>query len=179
MGRPAPGHEVTVLDAAADGEGDIAVKRGSASMMLGYWQRPEATAAKFRGDWMVTGDRGALLPSGAIRFVGRDDDVITSAGYRIGPAEVEDALITHAAVASAGVVGQPDPDRTEIVVAFVVLRDRVVASDALAAELQAHVKARAGAHEYPRRVIFVDSLPMTVTGKIRRGDLRAMLRDGT
>ena len=177
MGRPVPGHHVQVIDAGADGEGDIAVKRGSASMMLGYWNRAQATAEKYRGDWMLTGDRGVALPCGAIRFKGRDDDVITSAGYRIGPAEVEDALITHPAVAAAGVVGQPDPDRTEIVVAFVVLKDREAASDALAADLQAHVKARAGAHEYPRRVEFVADLPMTVTGKIRRRDLRTRLME--
>jgi len=177
MGRPVPGHEVTVLNADAAGEGDIAVRRGSASMMLRYWNRPEATAKKFAGDWLLTGDRGIKEPSGAIRFQGREDDVITSAGYRIGPAEIEDCLITHPDVVSAGVIGQPDAVRTQIVVACVVLRAGATGSDALADALASLVKTRLGAHEYPRKVVFLPELPMTVTGKIRRGALRAMLQE--
>ena len=175
MGKPVPGHEVAVIDAEGrptDEEGDIAVRRGSAAMMLGYWNRPEATAAKFRGDWMLTGDRG-VRAGDFLRFVGREDDVITSAGYRIGPGEVEDCLLTHPAVAAAGVVGTPDPQRTEAVTAFVVPRDGHAAAPGLTEALQAHVKARLGAHEYPRRIHFVEDLPMTVTGKVMRRALRA------
>ena len=174
MGQPVPGHEVEVIDeegAPTQAEGEIAVRRGSPSMMLGYWQNPEATAAKFRGDWMLTGDRGQR-EGDFLRFKGRDDDVITSSGYRIGPGEVEDCLITHPAVASAGVVGTPDPARTEAVTAFVLLREGVDASETLRKELQSHVKTRLAAHEYPRIVHFVECLPMTISGKIIRRDLR-------
>jgi acetyl-CoA synthetase len=141
-------------------------------MFLGYWNRPEATAAKFIGDWMTTGDQGVADPEGYVRFVGRDDDVITSSGYRIGPGEIEDCLITHPAVSLAAVVGKPDPLRTEIVKAFVVLKPGFSPSPALVAEIQAHVRGRLAAHEYPREVVFRDELPMTTTGKIIRRALR-------
>ncbi len=178
MGRPVPGHDVAVIDEAgnrlAPGQlGLIAVHRPDPVMFLQYWNNPQATAAKFVGDWLVTGDQGELDADGYIRFVGRDDDVITSAGYRIGPGEIEDCLIGHPAVRMAAVVGVPDPLRTEIVKAFIVLQDGVRPSDALAADIQAHVKTRLAAHEYPRAVEFVDSLPMTTTGKIIRRELRA------
>ncbi|MEO0750858.1 MAG: AMP-binding protein, partial [Pseudomonadota bacterium] len=117
IGRAVPGHDLAVLDATGhptQDEGDIAVRRGSASMMLGYWNRPDETAAKFRGDWMLTGDRGRWH-DGYLRFVGREDDVITSSGYRIGPAEIEDCLLKHPSVATVGVVGKPCALRTEIV----------------------------------------------------------------
>ncbi|MDD9708451.1 AMP-binding protein [Seohaeicola sp. SP36] len=175
IGRAVPGFDVAVIDdqgQATTGEGDIAIRRGAASMMLGYWNRPEATAEKFRGDWMLTGDRG-LIEGGFIRFVGRDDDVITSAGYRIGPAEIEDGLLTHPAVVTVGVVGKPDPLRTEIVKAYVVLKPGYSPSDALAAELADHVKTRVAQHAYPREIGFLDALPMTVTGKVIRKDLKA------
>ena len=122
---------------------------------------------------MVTGDRG-VIEDGYIRFVGRDDDVITSAGYRIGPSEIEDVLIKHPAVAAAGVIGKPDPLRTEIVVAYVVLREGFAASDRLAKELQDHARTHCAAHSYPREVAFLDSLPMTVTGKVMRRELRKL-----
>ena len=175
IGKPVPGFRLGVIDGAGAevaGEGDIAVHRGAASMMLEYWNRPEATAEKFRGDWMLTGDRGAW-EDGFLRFVGREDDVITSAGYRIGPAEIEDCLLTHDAVATVGVVGKPDPLRTEIVKAYVVLRDGVAPSDDLAGELQAWVKARLASYSYPREIAFVEALPMTVTGKVIRRELKA------
>ncbi|MEQ6248363.1 AMP-binding protein [Sulfitobacter sp. HNIBRBA3233] len=172
IGKPVSGHEIAVLDAAgapAQGEGDVAVRRGSAAMMLGYWQRPEATAEKFRGDWMLTGDRGRWEGE-FLRFVGREDDVITSAGYRIGPAEIEDCLLTHPDVATCGVVGKPDPLRTEIVKAYVVLREGAgVRGEAL----QDWVKERLASYSYPREIEFVDSLPMTVTGKVIRKELKA------
>ena len=173
IGRPVPGHEVGVIcetGAEAPGEGDIAVRRGSASMFLGYWGKPAETAAKFRGDWMLTGDRGRR-EDGYIRFVGREDDVITSAGYRIGPAEIEDCLLTHPAVATAGVVGKPDPLRTEIVKAYVVLKPGHTAE---AEELQGWVKERLASYSYPREIEFLDALPMTVTGKVIRKELKAL-----
>ncbi len=175
IGRPVPGFEIGVIDGqghAVAGEGDIAIRRGAASMMLGYWGRPDATAEKFRGDWMLTGDRG-VLEDGYLRFVGREDDVITSAGYRIGPAEIEDCLLTHPAVATVGVIGKPCALRTEIVKAYVVVKPGVAATEGLAADLQAHVKARLAMHCYPREVAFLESLPMTVTGKVIRRALKA------
>ena len=172
IGRPVAGFDVAVIDERGEriaGEGDIAIRRGAPSMMLGYWQRPDATAEKFRGDWMLTGDRG-VLEDGYLRFVGRADDVITSAGYRIGPAEIEDCLLTHPSVATVGVVGKPDATRTEIVKAYVVLRPGMAGD---VAALQDHVRTRLAAHCYPREISFVDALPMTVTGKVIRKDLRA------
>ena len=141
-------------------------------MFLQYWERPDATRDKFIGDWMTTGDQGVVDADGYIAFVGRDDDVITSSGYRIGPGEIEDCLIRHPAVALAAAVGKPDPMRTEIVKAFVVLKSGVVASEALAAEIQDFVKIRLSAHEYPREIAFIADMPMTTTGKIIRRLLR-------
>jgi len=175
IGKPVPGHEIGVIDAKGEptgGEGDIAIRRGSAAMMLGYWNRPETTAEKFRGDWMLTGDRG-LWEDGYLRFKGREDDVITSSGYRIGPAEIEDCLLTHPAVATVGVVGKPDPLRTEIVKAYVVLKEGYAPGDALAGALRDHVKERLASYSYPREIAFLDALPMTVTGKVIRKDLKA------
>jgi acetyl-CoA synthetase len=172
IGKPVPGHDVAVIDDAGnrtDAEGDVAVRRGSASMMLEYWNRPEETEAKFRGDWLVTGDRG-IWEGGFLRFVGREDDVITSAGYRIGPAEIEDCLMTHSAVATVGVVGKPDSLRTEIVKAYVVVKPGCEVS---AKELQSHVKDRLAQYSYPREISFVEALPMTVTGKVIRKELKA------
>lgn len=177
MGWPVPGHEVAIVDARGervkDGEpGNIAVLRPDPVMFLGYWNRPEATRAKFAGDWLLTGDVGYRRPDGRLCFVARDDDVITSAGYRIGPGEIEDCLLRHPAVRMAAVVGKPDPLRTEIVKAYVVLNPGHDATDALAAELQGWVRNRLAAHEYPREVEFLDELPMTTTGKVIRHVLR-------
>jgi acetyl-CoA synthetase len=174
IGRAVPGFDVAILNEQgivqpAGVEGDIAVRRGAASMMLGYWQNPDETARKFRGEWLIMGDRG-VIEDGFIRFVGRDDDVITSAGYRIGPAEIEDCLLTHPAVATVGVVGKPDPLRTEIVKAYVVLKPGAQTSEQ---ELQAWVKDRLAGYSYPREIAFLDSLPMTVTGKVIRKELKA------
>ncbi|MBY6115492.1 AMP-binding protein [Mameliella alba] len=172
LGRSAPGFDLAVIDdngATVAGEGDIAVRRGCASMMLAYWNRPEETAGKFRGDWLVTGDRG-VIQDGFIRFVGREDDVITSAGYRIGPAEIEDCLLTHPGVATVGVVGKPDPLRTEIVKAYVVRKQGAkVGAD----ELRDWVKDRLASYSYPREIAFLEALPMTVTGKVIRKELKA------
>src|SRR6056297_504645 len=175
IGKPAPGFRIGVIDAQGhetEGEGDIAIRRGAGSMMLEYWDRPEDTAAKFRGDWMVTGDRG-MWDGAFLRFAGREDDVITSAGYRIGPAEIEDCLLTHPAVATVGVVGKPDALRTEIVKAYVVLKEGHAPGAALSRELQDFVKGRLASYSYPREVDFLPALPMTVTGKVIRRELRA------
>jgi acetyl-CoA synthetase len=178
IGKPVPGHEVAVI--RADGtradigeQGQIAMKRPDPVMFLEYWDRPDATRDKFIGDWMTTGDEVVVDEDGYYHFVGREDDVITSAGYRIGPGEIEDCLIRHPAVALAAAVGKPDALRTETVKAFIVLKDGVARTDALAAEIQAFVKTRLSAHEYPREVAFIDSMPMTTTGKI----IRRLLRD--
>ena len=148
------------------------MKRPDPVMFLEYWGRPEATREKFIGDWMTTGDQGVVDEDGYFSFVGRDDDVITSSGYRIGPGEIEDCLISHPAVALAAVIGKPDPVRTEIVKAFVVLKPGIEGTDALAAEMRDFVKTRLSAHEYPREVAFIDAMPMTTTGKIIRRLLR-------
>jgi acetyl-CoA synthetase len=153
--------------------GQIAVKRPDPVMFLEYWDRPDATREKFIGDWMTTGDQGVVDADGYFSFVGRDDDVITSAGYRIGPGEIEDCLIKHPAVALAAAIGKPDPVRTEIVKAFIVLKSGIAPSDELAAEIQSFVRTRLSAHEYPREVDFIDELPMTTTGKVIRRLLRA------
>ena len=180
MGRAAPGHHVAIVD--ADGNelppgaiGDIAVAAPDPVMFLGYWCNESATREKFRGKFLLTGDLGTRDADGFIRFVGRGDDVITSAGYRIGPASIEDSLLRHPAVSMAAVIGAPDRERTEIVMAFVVLNPGFVGDEALVREIQQHVKTRLAAHEYPREIRFVDSLPLTATGKVIRKALRAGL----
>ncbi|WP_282607359.1 acyl-CoA synthetase [Pelagibius sp. Alg239-R121] len=177
MGRAVPGHEVAIVDDAGTPlpqgeEGNIGIQRPDPVMFLRYWNNPEATEKKFVGDWLLTGDRGRLDEDGYFHFVGRDDDVITSGGYRIGPGEIEDCLIKHPAIAMAAAVGIPDPLRTERVKAFVVLNPGFEGGDDLAREIQAFVKIRLAAHEYPRDVAFVENLPMTTTGKIIRRELR-------
>ena len=177
MGRATPGVDLGVIGPdgveIADGAlGEIAVRGTPPAMFLRYWNRPEATAAKFSGGWMRTGDLGRRDADGYFTFVSRDDDVITSSGYRVGPAEIENCLTGHSAIALAACVGVPDPVRTEVVHAFVVLREGAAWSDDLAAELTALVRERVGAHVAPRRITPRDSLPMTATGKIIRRALR-------
>jgi acetyl-CoA synthetase len=177
IGKPVPGHTVAVIrpdgSRCAPGEaGEIAIKRPDPVMFLQYWGKHDATADKFLGDWMTTGDQGVGDDEGYVQFICRNDDVITSSGYRIGPTEIEDCLIKHPAVALAAVVGKPDPMRTEIVKAFIVLKAGHHPSDALAADIQAFVRTRLSAHEYPREVAFIDALPMTTTGKVIRRLLR-------
>ncbi|HSE77504.1 MAG TPA: acyl-CoA synthetase, partial [Alphaproteobacteria bacterium] len=178
MGRAVPGHEVGVVDdsgnALADGViGNIAIRRPDPVMFLGYWNNPQATHDKFVGDWLITGDLGRRDEDGYFWYQGRADDVITSAGYRIGPAEIEDCLMRHPAVAMAAAIGVPDPLRTEAIKAFVVLKPQTVGDEALVRSIQEHVRTRLAAHEYPREVEFVDTLPLTATGKIMRRELRA------
>ena len=183
IGKAVPGHEVAIV--GGDGlplppgeAGDIAVRRPDPVMFLGYWRNPEATAAKFRGDWLITGDVGRMDADGYVTYLGRDDDLITSAGYRIGPGEVEDCLAKHPAVSLCAVIGVPDPVRGEAVKAFVVPRPGVAPDRELAADIQGFVRARLAAHEYPRVVEFLDELPLTATGKVRRRDLRERERGG-
>ena len=177
MGRPVPGHAVEIVDEQGQvlppGEaGQVGVRRPDPVMFLEYWGNPEATRAKFAGDWLLTGDMARKDADGYFHFVGRGDDLITSAGYRIGPSEIEECLMRHPAVAMAAAVGVPDPVRTEIVKAFIVLRPGIAASAALEQEVRDFVRGRLSAHEYPRQVAFVEELPMTATGKIRRRELR-------
>jgi acetyl-CoA synthetase len=177
MGKAVPGHMVGVIrpdgSQCERGElGEIAIRRSDPVMFLEYWRKREAMRDKFVGDWMTTGDHGVLDDAGYFHFVGRNDDVITSAGYRIGPTEIEDCLLRHPAVGLAAVVGKPDPLRTEIVKAFIVPKAGHCASEALAADIQAFVKTRLSAHEYPREVAFLDEMPMTTTGKVIRRLLR-------
>jgi len=177
IGKPVPGHRVAVIrpdgSRCAAGElGQIAIERPDPVMFLQYWGKPDATREKFIGEWMTTGDQGVTDADGYVAFVGRDDDVITSSGYRIGPTEIEDCLIRHPAVALAAVVGKPDALRTEIVKAFIVLKSGHPPSEALAADIQGFVKTRLSAHEYPREVAFIDEMPVTTTGKVIRRLLR-------
>ena len=177
MGKPYPGHRVDVIDdegrVLADGEhGELAAWCDDPVMFLGYWKNDAATENKKTGNWFRTGDVGYRDEDGFLWFVGRKDDVISSAGYRIGPGEIEDSLLRHPAVLQAAVIGKPDELRGQIVKAFVVLANHQQASDKLAKEIQQSVRERLSAHEYPREIEFVDSLPMTTTGKVRRMELR-------
>lgn len=177
IGRAVPGHTVGIIDGdgkllPAGEQGQIAMMRPDPVMFLGYWDNPEATCDKFIGDWLTTGDQGVMDMDGYVSFVGRDDDVITSAGFRIGPGEIEDCLLAHEAVALSAAIGKPDPLRTEIVKAFIILKDGFQPSDALTKDIQNFVKRRLSAHEYPREIAYVDSLPLTTSGKIIRRLLR-------
>lgn len=177
MGRAVPGHDVRIINDNGEevtrGEiGDIAVRKGDPVQLLNYWDNIEATEKKYRKDWLIMGDQGYMDEEGYIFFVGRDDDLITSAGYRIGPSEIEDCLTKHEAVALAAVIGVPDPIRTEAIKAFITLRDGFEASQELESALRDFVKDKLSPHEYPRAIEFVDQLPLTATGKIRRKDLR-------
>lgn len=183
MGRAYPGHRVTIID--EDGHplppgsvGEVAVHRldrhgdPDPVFFLGYLDNEAATRAKYAGDWCRTGDMARLDEDGYLWYEGRADDVIKSAGYRIGPAEVENCLLKHPAVALAAVIGKPDPERGAIVKAFIVLAPGFEPSPALEAELARHVRGRLAPYEYPKEFAFVDSLPMTTTGKIQRKVLR-------
>ncbi len=180
MGKPTPGFDLQVVDnegviVPANTEGDIAV-RVKPTRPLGlfkeYWKEPERTANAFKGDWYLTGDRAYRDEDGYFWFVGRADDVILTSGYRIGPFEVESALIEHPAVAESAVVSSPDETRGEVVKAFVILAPGFTGSEALVKELQEHVKKVTAPYKYPRKIDFVTALPKTVSGKIRRVELR-------
>jgi acetyl-CoA synthetase/medium-chain acyl-CoA synthetase len=180
MGRAAPGVALEVigddLEPLPPGtEGEVAVRvrpERPLGLFVGYENNPEENAAKFKGDWYLTGDRGVRDADGCFTFVGRGDDVILSAGYRIGPFEVESALIEHPAVLEAAAVGAPDPERYQIVKAYVVLHKGFSPSPELARELQDHTKRVTAPYKYPREIEFLDELPKTISGKIRRVELR-------
>ena len=181
MGKPFPGHDLRVIGEdggeLAPGEvGDLALRGHPPSLFREYWKNPEETAACRRGEWYVTGDRGRRDEDGYLWFVGRADDVIISAGYRIGPFEVESALLEHPAVVESAVVASPDRVRGEIVKAFVVLRPGHTPGDDLVRALQEHAKRVTAPYKYPREIEFVESLPKTVSGKIRRVELRELER---
>ncbi len=183
MGRPFPGHEVAVLGPGANTlppgeEGEIALRLPDPVAFLQYWGQPEATANKTRHGWLHTGDVGRIDAEGWFWFSARADDVITSAGYRIGPGEIEACLIGHPAVAMAAVIGVPDEVRGEAVKAYVQLRPEQRPSEALESALRDHVRSRLAAYEYPKIIEFVDGLPLTTTGKIRRNVLREQARAG-
>jgi medium-chain acyl-CoA synthetase len=180
MGKPTPGFVLKVID--EDGnvlppnkEGDIAIKvspERPVGLFKEYWKEPERTESVYRKDWYLTGDRAYVDEDGYFWFVGRADDVILTSGYRIGPFEVESALIEHPSVAESAVVSSPDETRGEIVKAFVILAPGFKPSDELAKELQEHVKKVTAPYKYPRKIDFVDALPKTISGKIRRVELR-------
>ncbi len=180
MGKQAPGYVVDVVDEEgqplpANQEGDIAVRvkpERPVGLFKEYWNNPAATLAAYRGDWYITGDRAYRDEDGYLWFVGRADDVIISAGYRIGPFEVESALVEHPAVVEAAVIGKPDEVRGEIVKAFVILKNGVEGTPELATEMQKFVQNITAPYKYPREIEFVTELPKTVSGKIRRVELR-------
>jgi len=182
MGRPIPGKHVAILApdgrvCDADEPGEVAIRRGDPAMFLRYWNQPEKTAEKFvtasdGHSYMMTGDEARADREGCFWFSARTDDVITSSGYRIGPSEIEDCLNRHPDVAMSACIGVPDPVRTEIVRAFVVPREGIIGSDALAEAAIAHVRRRLGPHAAPREIRWIDALPMTATGKIMRREPR-------
>ncbi len=179
MGKAYPGHRLCILDdagqpVAAGTVGQIAARRDDPTLFLAYWRQPERTAAMFLGDWVLTGDYAQVDAQGYFWYEGRRDDLIKSAGYRIGPAEVEDCLVSHPAVEEAAVVGVPDVERGQVVKAYVRLRAGQLGDEALADVLRAHVKHRLALYKYPRLIEFVNAFPLTSTGKISRKDLRAM-----
>ena len=179
MGRATPGFDVRIVN--ENGEelprgtrGIIGVRQPNPCTMLEYWRNPEGTAKKYAGDFLLTGDLGIQDDDGYFWYVSREDDVITTAGYRVGPSEIEHTLMKHPAVAMSAVVGIPDPIRTESIKAWIVLRPGFTPDEALAREIQEFVKVQLAAHEYPRFVQFTDTLPMTATGKVLRRELRTL-----
>jgi acetyl-CoA synthetase len=184
MGRPTPGWEIALLDEheepVPDGEmGEICLKaRSNPHYPLGYWQRPEETEQDFGGEWFHTKDVARSDEDGYVWYEGRNDDVIISAGYRIGPFEVESSLVEHPAVLEAAAVGVPDEARGHIVRAYVCLAEGNEETEDLVDELQQHVRSRLSAYAYPRQIVFVDDLPKTLTGKIRRIELRERAEAG-
>jgi len=180
MGKPTPGFYVSVIDdegneVPPDTEGHIAVRvkpERPVGLFKEYWMEPDKTASVYMGDWYLTGDKAYKDTDGYLFFVGRADDVIITSGYRIGPFEVESALLEHPAVQESAVVAAPDETRGEVVKAFVILAPGFDGGDDLVKELQTHVKTVTAPYKYPRRIEFVTELPKTISGKIRRGELK-------
>jgi len=185
MGRAYPGHRVAIMGPDGtllqDGEtGEIVAHKDDPVHFLGYWKKPDATAKKYTGDWFHTGDVGHIDADGYIWFQGRADDVISSAGYRIGPGEIENCALTHDAVLQVAAIGVPDPDgglRGDVVKLCVVLREGLLADEKLRRSLQSHIKEHLAAYEYPRIIEFYNNLPMTTTGKVQRNVLRQWHQD--
>ncbi|TMG98955.1 MAG: AMP-binding protein, partial [Betaproteobacteria bacterium] len=183
MGRPYPGHRIAVIDDSGnevptDEAGDVAVNRIAPDgtpdpvFFLEYFKNPEATRAKFTGDWCRTGDMASVDDDGYLWYQGRSDDMFKAAGYRIGPSEIENCLVKHPAVANAAIVPSPDDVRGNVVKAFIVLASGHSASAALEDEIRAHVRKFLAPYEYPKEIEFIDALPMTTTGKVQRKVLR-------
>lgn len=177
LGKPAPSYEVAIVDEfgkpmPAGTIGQIGVKAGHPIMLLEYWRNPEATRRKYANGWLLTGDLGRMDEDGFFWFESRVDDIITSSGYRIGPGEIEETLVKHPAVALAAAIGVPDPVRTEVVKAFIVLVKDVMPSEALADEMRDFVRQRLAKHEVPRMIEFITEMPLTTTGKIMRRTLK-------
>ncbi|MDO8434589.1 MAG: AMP-binding protein [Candidatus Binatus sp.] len=178
LGKPYPGHDVAIVSPEGvplkTGEaGEIAIRRDSPVVMREYWKNPAAMSEKFKGEWCMTGDLGHMDDEGYVYFQGRNDDVIKSSGYRIGPSEIEAKIMEHKSVASCAVIGIPDPQRGQAIKAFVKLLPGFTPSAEMIKEIQTHVKTRLAAHEAPREIEFLDEFPSTVTGKIMRRELRA------
>jgi acetyl-CoA synthetase len=181
MGKAYPGHRVGIMGPTGkllpDGEeGEIVAHKDDPVHFLGYWKNSLATASKYTGDWFHLGDVGYRDEAGYLWFLGRADDVISSAGYRIGPGEIEDCVLKHAAVQQVAAIGVPDPDgiRGDVVKLCIVLNEDETPSDKLEEEIRRQVRTQLAAYEYPRQIEFMESLPMTTTGKIKRIDLRRM-----
>ncbi|WP_227935233.1 acyl-CoA synthetase MbcS [Alkalihalobacillus deserti] len=179
MGKPTPGNQIAIIDeegnpVSAGQVGDIAVHRSTPALFKGYLNDHERTVAAFRGDWYLTGDQASLDEDGYFWFEGRSDDIIISSGYTIGPFEVEDALVRHAAVKECAVVAAPDETRGSIVKAFIILKEQTEGNEDLVRELQEHVKQMTAPYKYPRAIEFVEELPKTTSGKIRRVELRQL-----
>jgi acetyl-CoA synthetase len=179
MGKATPGFDVRIVDDKGEEvqrgmRGIIGVRQPNPVTMIEYWKNPEATQKKYAGGFLMTGDLGRQDEDGYFWYLSREDDVITTAGYRVGPSEIEDCLLKHPSVALSAVVGVPDPVRTESIKAWIVLRPGFAPSERLAREIQEFVKVKLAAHEYPRFVQFTDALPMTATGKVLRRELRAL-----
>ena len=179
MGKAIPGHNVEVVDESGTPVppgtiGEVGTKRPDPVMCIEYWKNPEATEEKYVNDWWLSGDLAKKDDEGYFWFVGRKDDLITSAGYRIGPAEIEDCLMKHPSVAMVAVVGSPDELRTEVVKAFIIPKPEATPGPELGEDIKKFVKTRLAAHEYPREIEFVTELPMTTTGKIIRKELKRL-----
>jgi acetyl-CoA synthetase len=183
MGRPYPGHRIAVIDdegieVPAGTVGDVAVHRhwfdGTPDpvFFLGYWGNPDATRKKYSGDWCRTGDEALADGDGYLWYQGRSDDMFKSAGYRIGPTEIENCLVKHPAVANSAVVPSPDETRGAIIKAFVQLAPGFAGSASLVEEIRDHVRASLAPYQVPREIEFIDALPMTTTGKVQRRVLR-------
>jgi acetyl-CoA synthetase len=179
IGKPYPGHNVAIVSQGGEvvkpgDTGEIAIRRDSPVVMREYWKSPAAMSEKFKGEWCMTGDLGSMDEDGYVYFYGRNDDVIKSSGYRIGPSEIEAKIMEHRGVASCAVIGVPDAQRGQAIKAFIKLLPGFSPSEVIISEIQTHVRTRLAAHEVPREIEFLQEFPATVTGKIMRRELRAI-----